>query len=361
MANNTNLSLMDFCLVRKYGESLLRMTELLSYLPYIVLVLGIFLNMITIIATYRKARKSSCHFYMMMVAWADLYVIVSEQVMKIVEFFKPYYTLSECRLIGFHEIFPPQIAILLLVCMTIDRCIAVTRPLRSNRLCTVRRGIITTVSTACVLLVYNTTTILVYGQYHTGPGRINCIVTVGKPWRSIYEISNRIISNYMPFITLLSLNVVIARTVCRALKRQATLAAGRSPRQEATRRVTIMVVIVSFAFLVLVFPTSIAFLMTLKYENWDKAINEAILYCKTTESEVMVFMYYTGKILYPFNHVINGLIYLVSSSQFRRDLINNLRCGHRRLHRKSNGTGAIALSTISATSATSLTYTPSVG
>lgn len=148
-----------------------------------------------------------------------------------------------------------------LVCMmSADRCIAVTRPLHASSICTVRRARISVcVLVLCMLLInihFLFTHYLSAENDCTSHERYQFFIRQLWPWidAAVYSV--------IPFIFLLTINLIIVRSLFQARRSRTHLRIYQSQRNRnqnqlstsMSRKLTTMLLAVTFFFLLTSFP-----------------------------------------------------------------------------------------------------------
>jgi hypothetical protein len=148
-----------------------------------------------------------------------------------------------------------------LVCMmSADRCIAVTRPLHASSICTVRRARISVgVLVLCMLLInvhFLFTHYLSNENDCTSHERYEFFIRHLWPWidAAVYSV--------IPFIFLLTINLIIVRSLFQARRSRTHLRIYQSQRNRnqnqlstsMSRKLTTMLLAVTFFFLLTSFP-----------------------------------------------------------------------------------------------------------
>ncbi len=148
-----------------------------------------------------------------------------------------------------------------LVCMmSADRCIAVTRPLHASSICTVRRAKITVcILVLCILLInmhFLFTHYLSLNNHCTPYDRYEFFIGRIWPWidAAVYSV--------LPFILLLTINLIIVHGLFQARRSTSNLQIYQSQRNRnknklstsMSRKLTTMLLAVTFFFLLTSFP-----------------------------------------------------------------------------------------------------------
>ena len=201
--------------------------------------------------------------------------------------------------------FGRQYSSLLLILMSLEKCLSVYFPLKSKAVCTVNTAIKVSVITGIILAGYNSIHFLAM-EYRFLPwhGRHICPYMVSfKVFEFLKKVDN-VLFLFGPFILLSVFNVAIVFKFMRAkYKNNSTEHNNESLTKSATRG-TAMVVTVSVAFLILTAPTA-AF----------QAIPQAV---KLGNNPLYSMLKDLGQFL---SHSINFVLYTAVESRFRKEFL----------------------------------------
>ena len=220
---------------------------------------------------------------------------------------------TDCKLGFFLFMSSLQYSSLLLVLMSIEKCFAVFFPLKSRTICTVKTAKWATGIVGVLLAGYNIQYfIFVESQFISSAGLYVCD-TNGLHHDSVYVVDS-VLYSFAPFTLMLFTNSTIVlkfmKTKCKSDQNNSTESTNQALVKSATRG-TAMVVTVSVTFLVLTAPT---------------AVNAALESHKLGLHPLYrVFMNITQYL----NHSINGVLYIIVGTRFRKELFK-LFCGKER-------------------------------
>ena len=229
----------------------------------------------------------------------------------------------ECKVIDFLGLYALQNSTFQVLAMTIDKYIAIKRPHKAATYSTPRRAQVITVTLSVCAIIYNTPHLsfskVVGGQ---------CIAyATGGLITKVYSWFTFVLNAIIPFTLLIHMNYVIVKTVQQSrnmfeAKDTTTGAAinqGMKTRQKAMKgaesQLTIMLLLVTTLFLILLCPTYIRFIY-LTFVKMDTPFRYA-----TT----MLFFQISFK-LYATNSGINFFLYCISGQKFRNDLKDIMCC-----------------------------------
>ena len=155
--------------------------------------------------------------------------------------------------------------------------------------------------------------------------------TIGGIITKLYSWFTFILNAIIPFVLLIYMNYVIVQKVRSSRKmfggkENVEVGQGQSPMDVASRRqnkmkntekqLTIMLLMVTMLFMILMIPTYIRFIYT-NFAPRDTPANYAS----------MMFFYQISNKLYMTNIDINFFLYCISGQKFRNDLKEILCCG----------------------------------
>ena len=229
----------------------------------------------------------------------------------------------ECKVIDFLGLYALQNSTFQVLAMTIDKYIAIKWPHRAATYSTSRRAKMITVTLSICAIIYNTPHLL-FSQVVGG----QCIAyATGGLITKVYSWFTFVLNAVIPFTLLIHMNYVIVKTVQQSrnmFKAEdtttgATINQGMKTRQKAMKsaesQLTIMLLLVTTLFLILLCPTYIRFIY-LTFTKMDTPFRYA-----TT----MLFFQISFK-LYATNSGINFFLYCISGQKFRNDLQEIMCC-----------------------------------
>ena len=210
---------------------------------------------------------------------------------------------TDCKLYYFMFYYGMHYSSMLLVLMSVEKCFAVYFPLKSKTVCTIRTAKWTTGIVGIILAGYN---ILHFfdaeSHFSKSYDRHVCIFVLDY-WKIRYAVDSALYS-FGPFVLMFITNFTIVFKFMRAMCTQnnSTESTNQALAKSATRG-TVMVVTVSITFLILTAPTAVYM-----------ALPHVISLAKYPLYRA--FMNLTQYL----NHSINGLLYCIVGSRFRKQL-----------------------------------------
>ena len=339
-ANATEATLSEWDILKKEASELLPYKVgrgIQTYWLPIIIPLGIIGNTLSFLVMMRPHnRKVSCCVYMASLAVADNVMLINAgYYWYITDIARRPWFRTECYLFGYlFHVFSLASAMLIVI-LTIDRFIAICHPLKRTSWCTHTKArhvaIFVFPVTFLVELPYyffvriiDKTTCAGFGAQ----GRASLVLS----W--VYMFINA----WLPFIAIIILNTYIIVTVRRSTKltlrdnghSRSTVTSIGSGRCEAPstgeasndlrasrdKQLLVMLLLVSFALLVLLLPIHIryvAFLFINQYQSADALALYVLLYNFTNKLAVT-------------NSAVNFILYSIAGSRFRQDLREMLAC-----------------------------------
>ncbi|XP_074657216.1 green-sensitive opsin-1-like [Tubulanus polymorphus] len=319
MINRTGPAASPACFQLLYTDVTLHIRDMRYYMAFIFPIIGLVSFVIVVLGSYKRASKSTGHFYMIVLGVADLYAIVSMQTQWLMNKFGYSFNRIECVLRQFHAVCPTQVAIWILVLMTVDRAVAVSQPLKAASLCTIKRAKVSISGAVCLLAAYNFAWSIFF-KPHKHDIRTTCqIDEINIAF--IYEIVVNVLSLYGPIPVIAVTNAVIISSVRKSANMQQQQQISQTAKkQDASRKITVLVVTTALVFLVSTFPAGLFELLFLEYGTAQKTGLYYWTHCDTAYGAFLLFGYEFGQMIYDVNHVINGFVYVASSQQFQKDL-----------------------------------------
>lgn len=221
-----------------------------------------------------------------------------------------------CRFVIFMGILSLQYSVWLIAAVTVDRYIFTVHPLHHARLQLTRtKSLILMAAILCVLCIIDfhfffTVTSesvnLNYGSYNETIYKCAAFMpNITQGFQIFWGIFDGAIYSYVPLVVLMTLNVLIIRALRQARRNVSSM--NRANSREV--KVTIMLMTISFVFLLTTTPVTVLMLTyfignNLEWECWEVRYN----LLKTITQMLM----YT-------NHSINFFLYLVSGQKFRQE------------------------------------------
>ena len=175
-----------------------------------------------------------------------------------------------CNWMGLTHFACANISVLFLCNISIDRCYAVTRPLNTTNVRNVRKSICVMSAEIVAAWVYNIPMFWIVAYDHKLK---TCRMTPKNSTLDvIYMWSLLLVCSLAPFLVVFSCNVIIIHFVRRQKRAIRAMCSNEAGMRRADEHMTVMLLLVSFAFLVLTLPiyTRMAVTLTTNYESDER-------------------------------------------------------------------------------------------
>ena len=237
--------------------------------------------------------------------------------------------LLDCRIMSFLIQLSLQNTTYQIVAMTIDKFIAIKWPHKAATYSTPRRAKFSVIVIYISAIIYNLPHLFLSRLIGT-----NCVVyVVGRVYAKVHSWITFAINGIVPFVLLIFMNLTIVHSVKQSHKRfgnqttdptlprqQSATQMKQRLRKNAENQLTVMLLLVTTLFLVLMVPSCARYLY-FTYINRNTPEKQA---------DAMLFYYISSRLFFT-NSGINFFLYCISGKRFRDDLRDILYC-------KRNGT-----------------------
>ena len=286
----------------------------------VLLPIGFLRNTLSfLVMTKPNNRKMSTCIYMATISINDnlMMCLLSYHALVVVVFKNNEYHPMECKIIDFLGLFTLQNFTFQIVAMTVDKYIAIKWPHRAATYSTARRAKMITVGLSLCALCYNGPHLFLS---HVIGGQ-GIAYSVDKIITRVYSWLSFVLNTLIPFTLLIHMNYVVVKIVKNSRKmftendtttgiaKNKGMEARQKSMKIAEKQLTIMLLLVTTLFLILLCPTYIRFIY-LSFIQMDTPLKYA---------NSMFFFQISFK-LYATNSGINFLLYCISRKKFRGDL-----------------------------------------
>ena len=185
--------------------------------------------------------------------------------------------------------------------MSIEKCFALYFPLKTKSICTVGTAKKISLGTALVLSAFNAQLIYIYGVKIDSNGKKSCTwIHISEVYKEIYLQIDAVLYSFLPLIVMCIVDCLLVSKfmIAKWRNRRGGSESVNQALSKSAIKGSVMLLSVSFAFIVLTAPICYASI--------------------TTDAPSMV--YGITVILQYLNHSINGLLYCITGSKFRQEL-----------------------------------------
>ena len=299
---------------RSYCGMYILSRKLWLYVPPIILIIGTIGNILSFIILTRKRMTGSTYSYLAVLAIADTIYLYSGLFKQWIRTLTGYDVLQvsnwSCKGITMLMYTASHYSVWLIIAVTMERYIAVRWPLKAKTMCTKRRAIIVIISLLVGIIGINSH---IAWTFQVLPTANNSTLCSGE--RVIWPWVDACLYSFLPLLVISTLNGLIIQKVVAARKdRKKMSGQGQDRRQtqvDGGVKLTIMLLAISFTFLVTTVPINILLIALNVYLPKDLPIPEYAKY--TLLQTVVALLMYT-------NHSINFFLYCVTGQKFREHL-----------------------------------------
>ena len=213
---------------------------------------------------------------------------------------------TDCKLYYFILYFSRQYSSIILAVMSMEKCFALYFPFKANRVCTVRTAKLVTSILAVVLVGFNIPYLIKFEAW-TKFGFRHCFLL--HSWFYVLEIIDSVLYSFLPFSIMFLTNGAIIFKFMKAKcnsRNNSTQSTNQALSKAATRGTAM---VVSVTFIILTAPTAIDVRGIYKGDYFT----DEVPYYRV----IRTFTQYL-------NHSINGLLYCIVGTRFRREFLNLL-------------------------------------
>ncbi|XP_069114762.1 probable G-protein coupled receptor 139 [Argopecten irradians] len=307
---------------------------LLLYVPPIMVLVGTIGNILSFTVFRTNTGKVSTYTYLSALAIMDLLVLyiglLRLWIAQLSDFDIKDQANWTCKVVAFLGYVCSDSSVWLIVAVTVERYIAVCFPLKASNLCRMRKAryiVFVPILALCLVNFHFLWTV----QLRFDESNTTNPVYICDAGPKFSDLVNEVwvwvdagIYSFVPFVILLILNGRIIQKVCVAKnERKQLITADRngcsnirskhSGTGEVSRKLTMMLLMVSFTFLLTTLPMNIILIMT-KSWNEQNQQQRADFYLAKTVSELLMYL----------NHTINFFLYCISGRKFRRQILSLL-------------------------------------
>ena len=228
------------------------------------------------------------------------------------------YGWTDCKLVYFCWYFFRNYSSALLVMMSVEKCIALYFPFKTRNICTVKTAKRASAIAFVVFFVLNIFWFLVVKQHRAGLGYFCDYEDYFVKYVLLHSLIDSIIYSLGPFFIMGLTNIAIIHKLVKAklVSKHGRTESMNQALSNATMRGTAILITVTMTFIILTGPANIISAITLDIHPL-----------------LSPFLYISVAL----NHSINGLLYTIVGSKFRKELIDTLRCRRRQVQSGDGG------------------------
>ena len=194
----------------------------------------------------------------------------------------------------------------LLVIMAVEKCFALYFSLQTKRFCTVGTAKKISLISAVVFCLFNAQFFFIYDAEISSNREKRCI-WLSKRYEEIYYQIDGVLYSFIPLTVMFTANclIIIKFMVAKYKNRQGGTQSVNQALSKSAVKGSVMLLTVSFGFIILTAPICITYTITV---------------------DPPVIVYGVTVILLYLNHSINGVLYSISGSRFRHELVKLFVC-----------------------------------
>ncbi len=278
---------------------------------FIIFPSGIITNTVSLfVMSMKHNRKMTTCLYLSITAVTDNLMLIRLILTDLFVKFSPYpFDNYACKVYVYFMFTVSGFSAYTIVLMTFDRFCAVVYPHKSGIQCTRKRVVKLTCFNFIFTTVFYLPLIFITERLESTSDSF-CIKHSYKNWYiQVHLVLQIIFFPVVPIVALFNMNI----SIIVALKRSdlnVTSTLSEAARRLQQRQVTMMLLLVSFTFMILLLPQEIRNLVLLWHQPKGGVME--------TARSMLVFRVTFEMMM--FNHVINFYLYLISGSKFRNDL-----------------------------------------
>lgn len=318
---------------KSYEEQLLefpeyRMTKhLLLYIPPVLLIFGIFGNIVSFLILMRRSmRKLSTYVYLAVLSVTDTLILLIGLlplwIGELTDLVMRDQSDWICKLTNVAGYTASDYSVWLIIAVTVERYIAVCHPLKAPTMCSRRRAVMVIILMLLTFLLLNIHffwTVEVHTYTHNNDDyAYQCEGTANftKLVQDIWPWVDAFLYSFLPFVVISVINSLIIHQVVQAHRSRSSLQSNIDQRnnrvQETSLKLTMMLLTISFAFLLTTLPMNISLIGTAFYNRYSNDLRfTARFKLVRTITELLMYL----------NHSMNFYLYCATGQKFRQQLL----------------------------------------
>ena len=192
--------------------------------------------------------------------------------------------------------------------MAVEKCFALHFPLQTKSICTVRTAKKISLISAVIFFGFNAQFFFIFDTEKALNGAKRCIwVKVPDGYKAIYLQIDAFLYSFIPLLVMFTANclIIFKFMIAKWKNRHGGTGSVNQAMSKSAVKGSTMLLTVSFAFIILTGPISIAYSMM---------------------ADPPMMVYGITVILQYLNHSINGVLYCITGSRFRHELMKIFCC-----------------------------------
>ena len=298
-----------------YPDAVLAL-KIYLYISIFLVTVGLIGNFINVLVMFTSMRKHTSSIYIVILAMSDSTFLILEFTAGLLPLlgcfhftnplnFRIIYNATSCKVVMFLYNLAANYSSLLILCFTIERFIAVYKPMKVKQLCTMKR----TRTMCVVLLVIITVFIMPYNFLMIGIDNNSRKCTPYPKWfpqHSVINVVEFALFRVVPVFLIAVMNICIIYKVVKHVP-----VSEEPARNDRNRQLTLILILISTSYIVLYLPELViaAFWMLLVLKN------KVADYAK----EMWIWHKYTQS-LYTAAFAINFYLYVLGSRMYRENM-----------------------------------------
>ena len=213
--------------------------------------------------------------------------------------------------------------------MAVEKCFALYFPLQTKSNCTVSTAKKISLISAVIFFGFNAQFFFIFDTENAVNGEKRCIwVRVPEGYKAVYLQIDAFLYSFIPLTVMFTANclIILKFMMAKWKNRDGSTESLNQALSKSAVKGTLMLLTVSFAFIILTGPISIAY---------------------TIMEDPPIMVYGVTVILQYLNHSINGVLYCITGSRFRHELMKLFGCHGNETNRS---TGVYSMSHVSTSS-----------
>ncbi|XP_046367889.2 thyrotropin-releasing hormone receptor-like [Haliotis rufescens] len=295
-----------------------------NYYLWVIFAIGFPGNCASVVTIIRMQKLTTSTFYVAFLAVADNLAIVQKLLYLQLTLHGVWIGSVGCKILNFLTLFLVTYSNWILVAMAVERFVAVKYPLKISVFWSIKRAYVSLIMLGVLMFgVYSH----LFWTFTSGNG-IDCgmFIEYVQFYRDIWYWISAAVYSIIPCILLLSLNVLIIRAIKISRQQRIEMSVesekaqttGKTVRQD--RQITVMLMTVTFVFVILTVPRTIYVVVDLFWTVEYGTLEDAQKYLI---NQVTFF-------LCDSNHAINFYLYFITGRKFRRQFLDLCMCRKRK-------------------------------